>query len=53
MRISRTVKTTTSADWSPVAATPGKTLTLTTCHPKRSDRQRLIVQAELVPAGDR
>jgi sortase A len=36
------------ADWSPVAATAGRTLTLSTCHPKHSDRQRLIVQAELV-----
>jgi sortase A len=37
------------ADWSPVAPTPGATLTLSTCHPKRSDRQRLIVKAELIP----
>jgi sortase A len=37
------------ADWTPVANGPGHTLTLSTCHPKRSDRQRLIVQADLVP----
>ena len=36
------------ADWSVVANSAGRTLTLTTCHPKRSDRQRLVVQAELV-----
>ena len=40
------------ADWSPIAQTGGKTLTLSTCHPKRSDRQRLIVQAELVSPVD-
>jgi len=34
-------------DWS-----PGSTLTLTTCHPKGSARQRLVVRAELVrPEG--
>jgi sortase A len=36
-------------DWSPIAQTDGQTLTLSTCHPKRSARQRLIVKAELVP----
>jgi sortase A len=35
-------------DFSVIAQTPGKTLTLTTCHPKGSARQRLIVKAELV-----
>jgi len=35
--------------------TDGARLTLTTCHPEGSDRQRLVVQAELVdgPAADR
>jgi sortase (surface protein transpeptidase) len=33
-------------DWS-----PGSTLTLTTCHPKGSARQRLVVKAELVRSG--
>jgi sortase A len=37
------------SDWSPIAATGGR-LTLSTCHPRHSDRQRLIVRAELVPA---
>ena len=41
------------ADWSPIAASPGEILTLSTCHPRRSDRQRLIVRAELVPSGAR
>ena len=35
-------------DFSVIAQTPGKTLTLTTCHPKGSARQRLIIKAELV-----
>ena len=35
-------------DTSVVNPTPTATLTLTTCHPKGSARQRLIVQAELV-----
>jgi len=30
---------------------PGSTLTLTTCHPKGSARQRLVVRAELVRSG--
>lgn len=38
----------TPQDTSVVAPTPTATLTLTTCHPKGSARQRLIVQAELV-----
>ncbi|MGI8427141.1 MAG: sortase [Actinomycetota bacterium] len=29
---------------------PGSMLTLTTCHPKRSAKQRLILRAELIPA---
>ena len=41
-------------DWQIVAPTSGSHLTLTTCHPKGSARQRLVVRAELVrtePAG--
>jgi len=29
---------------------PGSMLTLTTCHPKRSAKQRLILRAQLIPA---
>lgn len=36
-------------DFSVVAPTPGPRLTLTTCHPKGSASQRLIVRAALVP----
>jgi sortase A len=35
-------------DFSVISQTPGKTLTLTTCHPKGSARQRLVIKAELV-----
>ena len=40
-------------DFTVVANTPGqRTLTLTTCHPKGSARERLIVQATLVNATE-
>jgi sortase A len=35
-------------DFTVISQTPGKTLTLTTCHPKGSARQRLVVRAEKV-----
>lgn len=35
-------------DWSVVAPTEGSMLTLTTCHPKRSDKQRLVARLKLV-----
>lgn len=38
----------TPTDTSVIAPTPVPSLTLTTCHPKGSARQRLIVRAELV-----
>lgn len=42
------------ADWTPIRNTPGRrTLTLTTCHPKGSAAQRLIVKAELVKSSPR
>ncbi|MDX1620302.1 MAG: class E sortase [Nitriliruptorales bacterium] len=34
-------------DWQVIAPTSGSTLTLTTCHPKGSAAQRLVVRAEL------
>lgn len=41
-----------SHDWTPIANTPDKkTLTLTTCHPKGSAKQRLIVKATLVDSA--
>lgn len=40
-------------DWEVVAPTPGSMLTLTTCHPKGSARERLILRAELVESVDR
>jgi sortase A len=35
-------------DFSVISQTPGHTLTLTTCHPKGSARQRLVIKADLV-----
>lgn len=45
---------TTPKDWRIIEPTPVPSLTLTTCHPKGSARERLIVRAELresFPAG--
>lgn len=39
---------TSPGDWSVINSTDTAVLTLTTCHPKGSARQRLIVRAELV-----
>lgn len=39
---------TTADDWSVADPTPESMLTLTTCHPKGSDRQRLIARAKLM-----
>lgn len=38
----------TPTQWEVVAPMPGSMLTLTTCHPKGSARERLVVRAELV-----
>jgi sortase A len=35
-------------DFTVISQTPGHTLTLTTCHPKGSARQRLVVKAEML-----
>ena len=42
---------TTPTDWGVVAPTPQPMLTLTTCHPKGSAAQRLILRAALVSTG--
>jgi sortase A len=34
--------------WDVISQTPGHTLTLTTCHPKGSAKQRLVVKAEMI-----
>jgi sortase A len=34
--------------WDVISQTPGRTLTLTTCHPKGSAKERLVVKAEMV-----
>jgi sortase A len=48
-RVTRDPYPVANNDWSPISQTAGQTLTLSTCHPKGSARQRLIVKAELVP----
>ncbi len=37
-----------NTNWEVISQSPGQFLTLTTCHPRGSDRQRLIVRADLV-----
>lgn len=37
-----------NTEWSVISQTPGHTLTLTSCHPKGSARQRIVVKAEMV-----
>ena len=37
-----------NTEWSVISQTPGHTLTLTTCHPKGSAKQRLVVKAEMI-----
>ncbi len=39
------------ADWGVVSPTSGKMLTMTTCHPKGSAAQRLVLRATLVSTG--
>jgi len=39
-----------ASNWEPIAQTPDRTLTLTTCHPKGSAKQRLVVKANFVKA---
>ncbi len=52
-RVSRPPFITHPYDWSVVAKTDEPVLTLTTCHPKGSARQRLVVRAELVKSEAR
>ena len=47
-KVSRPPFVTSPFDWTIVAASKKPLLTLTTCHPKGSARERLVVRAELV-----
>ena len=47
-KISREPFVVANTEWSVISQTPGHTLTLTTCHPKGSAKQRLVVKAEMV-----
>jgi sortase A len=49
-KVSREPFVVDKADFSVIAQTSGHNLTLTTCHPKGSAKQRLIVKAEMVEA---
>ena len=46
-KITREPFVVSNTDFTVIAQTPGKTLTLTTCHPKGSARQRLVIRAEM------
>ncbi len=37
-----------TTEWRVISQTPGHTLTLTSCHPKGSAKQRIVVKAEMV-----
>ncbi|MGH9008859.1 MAG: class E sortase [Acidimicrobiia bacterium] len=47
-RVTRAPFVVSNNDFTVIAQTPGRTLTLTTCHPRGSDRQRLIIRAEML-----
>ena len=47
-RVSRPPFVVSNTDFSVISQTPGHTLTLTTCHPKGSARQRLVVKADML-----
>lgn len=47
-KITREPFVVSNTDFTVIAQTPGKTLTLTTCHPKGSARQRLVIRAEML-----
>jgi sortase A len=47
-RITRPPFVVSNNDFSVISQTPGRTLTLTTCHPKGSTKQRLVIRAEKV-----
>lgn len=46
-RVTRPPFVVSNSDFSVISQTSGHTLTLTTCHPKGSARQRLVVKAEM------
>ena len=47
-RVTRSPFVVANNDFTVISQTPGRTLTLTTCHPKGSASQRLVVRAEKV-----
>ena len=49
--VSRDVFIVDKADFSVIGPTPDRALTLTSCHPKGSAKQRIIVRAKFVKNG--
>ena len=47
-RVTRAPFVVANNDFTVISQTPGRSLTLTTCHPKGSARQRLVVRAEML-----
>jgi sortase A len=47
-RVTRAPFVVSNNDFTVISQTPGRTLTLTTCHPKGSARQRLVIKAEML-----
>jgi sortase A len=47
-KVSRDPFVVPNTQWDIISQTPGHTLTLTTCHPKGSAKQRLVVKAEML-----
>jgi len=47
-KVSKAPYVVANTEWSVISQTPGHSLTLTSCHPKGSARQRIIVKAEMV-----
>jgi sortase A len=47
-KITRAPFVVSNNDFSVISQTPGHTLTLTTCHPKGSATQRLVIRAEML-----
>ncbi len=50
-KVSRDPFVVPNTEWSVISQTPGHSLTLTSCHPKGSAKERIVVKADLVPSA--
>jgi sortase A len=50
-KVSREPFVVPDTDWTVISQSPEHTLTLTSCHPKGSAKQRIVVKATLIPAA--